>query len=639
MDGTERGRPGTNAFLSMLAFSLLATGVLAGALEWEHYRRLFRWQEMDLAAVDHVVLLWCLWAKSLALLAPLAICGGWLARCERSRTGWLFFASGATLLFLWLVADLRVREITGSHLLGLVPYLHEEDPLPWAGGAACLAGPVLSVLVTVTAGTAACLWLSHRLIRRLAGRWSWLASRWSVRGAAGLVAMIVFGVMPAQYCCSAPIVAERLREAMPIDISLVGSDLAADSDLGRFRAACDRQMGLQYQAVHARLQKPQPVDRRARLSDGPRPNVVVFLLESLRHDALDAATMPRLAKRAASGLWLKRHYAGSNVSHHGVFSLLYGRSPFVCERHLDAGIEPQSCVTLRRSGYNCHFFSCGTVRWWRMDTFINPTTFDDVHVAPEADWAKGDRRVLREVGEILRSRPDKPKFVVAFLVSTHYPYMYPPECEHHTPVLTDFTAPDLHLRQSLREPLKNRFRNAAGFLDEEIDRLLDSLDPAQNLVIVTGDHGEAIFDDATLAHGTKASDVQLRTPLAMFGAGLAPGRVEGLTRHADVLPTLLHALAGQTVPLVGCHGRDLLGDDGTRDELVLAPFRAAEPRELLLIRAERRLKLRVRLDRPQLHTVGFVSPLDTPDLQGLPSYSEIDQWTNLLAGELERLTR
>src|SRR5262249_51211008 len=92
------------------------------------------------------------------------------------------------------------------------------------------------------------------------------------------------------------------------------------------------------------MEAPPPADERVRVETSDPPNVLVLVLESLRHTAVNPESMPRLHRWAQGGLRFQRHYAGSNRSEYGIFALLHARHPVTYDATLDAGILPQTCV-------------------------------------------------------------------------------------------------------------------------------------------------------------------------------------------------------------------------------------------------------------------------------------------------------
>ena len=112
-----------------------------------------------------------------------------------------------------------------------------------------------------------------------------------------------------------------------------------------------------------------------------------------------------------------------------------------------------------------------------------------------------------------------PRFVLAFLMSTHFGYHYREEEAHFHPSMGPPNALELDPERD-RVGLVNRYRNSAHAIDEKIGSLLEQLDPSRTLVIVTGDHGEALFDDGTIAHSSRISDAQTRVPLVLTGPGI-----------------------------------------------------------------------------------------------------------------------
>lgn len=387
-------------------------------------------------------------------------------------------------------------------------------------------------------------------------------------------------------------------------------------------AAREAWSGLQARVVAPR--DPAVLIARARPD---APDVVLLIAESLRADVLGPALMARLETLGAGGLRAKRHYAGSNSSHRGLFALLHGRHPLVYDAVLDAGTSPATVESFRRLGYRSAFFSSGEIEAWkRMDRFLGSPPFDQVqlHVAQELplwkQWPDCDRRTLAAIRALL-AQPG-PHFIVGFLMTTHFPYPYPPAFERFGPVSHEDDL--LDWGQLFRAPLErdrlwNRYRNAALSLEAELVEFVTSLDASRTVVAITGDHGESFGEDGALVHGSRASDAQTRVPLLVLGAGVPARTLDAPTSHEDVLPTLLHLATGVADPIRGLDGRDLLGATPPRDSLLVAPYRLAQPDELLWIRGERRVLFRVRTDRPEIDAFAFVDASGAPLLEPDPA--------------------
>lgn len=109
----------------------------------------------------------------------------------------------------------------------------------------------------------------------------------------------------------------------------------------------------------------------------------------------------------------------------------------------------------------------------------------------------------------------------------------------------------------------NLYAGEVAYTDSALGPLVDDVKRAARptLVVVTGDHGEALGDHGELTHGLFAYEPTLRIPLivAQFRPGEAPreGRVISTpARHVDLVPTVLAAV-GATAPS-GLPGRSLM---------------------------------------------------------------------------------
>jgi len=126
---------------------------------------------------------------------------------------------------------------------------------------------------------------------------------------------------------------------------------------------------------------------------------------------------------------------------------------------------------------------------------------------------------------------------------------------------------DPHLPYSPPEPFRQEFSGhpydgEIAFMDQEIGRIMDSLERAglfeRTIIVLAGDHGEALGEKRELDHGLFIYDSTLRVPLIICGPFL-PSRgavVKSRVRLVDILPTVLELL--QIDPPADLSGESLL---------------------------------------------------------------------------------
>ncbi|MDH3585420.1 MAG: sulfatase-like hydrolase/transferase, partial [Phycisphaerae bacterium] len=391
-----------------------------------------------------------------------------------------------------------------------------------------------------------------------------------------------------------------------------------------------------YRSFQPIIFTPKPLDQQAVVKGPDRPNVIVIMVESWRADVFDKGLMPRLEQWSRQGLRLNNHYAGSYRSESGMFALLYGRSPIVYRPTLDAGIPPQLNETLRRSGYLTAYYSGHPKKWWWREKFVNPQTFDRFVHNDKGSWPDWDRKALRQMTKDV-NQSDQPMFALCFLMSSHLEYQYPPEHEHHTPVERSIRWTPTNMPAvgpEHREPLYNRYRNTMAFLDEEIHRAIRSLDPDRNIVIVMGDHGEAIGENDHFGHYHMYGDISSRTPAVMVGPGLSPRRVDSPTVHQDLLPTLMHALNGQATPMKHVHGRDLFQEDEPRRSLLLVNYDQKWTIKVRLVHEDLRLFMQLFDDESALEIVGLEDAHGQSVINHGLKTADVDRWADLFEAEM-----
>jgi arylsulfatase A-like enzyme len=349
---------------------------------------------------------------------------------------------------------------------------------------------------------------------------------------------------------------------------------------------------------------------------GSYKNVVFLLIDTQRRDFLDCYgagwnASPVADRLAAEGAVFERHTAQSSWTLPSTASIMTGLFPSshgaVAVAHPISPAVPTLAEAFQRGRYhtgafveNMHIlprngFGHGFDRFW---AYWLPWIYDGTLLRryaarlglPLLDLAaKKDipipithPRQVQWNAKVttghalawLRGLDDSPFFIYLHYMGPHGPYA-PPE------FLLDREKPDVDLADHPRdtgggyplgkcgeavdaETLQNiRTMYAADILyvDINITRLLDWLQETgkleETLIVYTSDHGEEFYEHCGWNHGKSAFDEVLRVPFLVFSPGLVRRglRVNELTRHVDVLPTILD-LVGLDVP-DNIHGRSL----------------------------------------------------------------------------------
>ena len=519
--------------------------------------------------------------------------GGW----RRTAKLWIDFWVPATLGLA--VLDVHVFAATGRHAGFYLLLALQADAGRWVGGSpwgqVAMGLPLVGTLVVAT--------VAARLV--LAGA-RWMDRRWRLPGTPGWVA--VGGVLMCGAMWGGPWwmgddarvrPARVLADAVPVDPWLgyrPGSEEMWERRLERrLQAVVD-------EALHhppSTMNVPYNMDRPAR-------DVVLLVLESWRADALTQETMPRLWALARGGLRFTRHYSSANSSYLGLFSLLHARPPLLHRRVAASTAPPAPHPAADASTV---WVSCGDHTGYEgMDALLH-ATFDRIEVTPTDDWNAGDRGTLDRITAMLNApnrrsppiamgglRDRTTVFAVGFLMSTHFAYFSPPHQRTHVPEAGNVT---LLWPWMDHAPLRNRYRNAAGFLDAEIAHFLAKVDLSRTLVVITGDHGQSLYDDGVIGHWSRLSDAQTRVPLVMLGRGVTPGVHQGVTTHADVLRLI------EDPPTLDSSGST------ARPILVMQSRIADDSDDIAIVRGKQRLGLRLHRRHahpPRVEVLGLLDP-------------------------------
>ncbi|EMA47541.1 sulfatase [Halococcus saccharolyticus] len=202
----------------------------------------------------------------------------------------------------------------------------------------------------------------------------------------------------------------------------------------------------------------------------------------------------------------------------------------------------------------------------------------------------GDAAEIEIAREALEDADDD-TFVWTHLLEPHAPYT-PPKRHREAvgvPEIEDSPAQLVTRAQHEPESFTERERRVVRGLyaasvrhaDEKAGKLLRSVDD-DTLVIVTADHGEALFEHGQVGHEPNLHDELVHVPFLVrppAGAETSIGTVDTQVRHIDIAPTILD-YAGVDAP-TSYRGRSLrpaIEGDDLDDELVISEV-ASTPTE------------------------------------------------------------
>ena len=339
---------------------------------------------------------------------------------------------------------------------------------------------------------------------------------------------------------------------------------------------------------------PAPSPGTGRGGEKRRPNVIVYLVDTLRADRVGAygsgrTTSPRTDAFARTATLFEHAIAQAPWTRPSVASILTGLGPLAHGvRTLDDKLAAEATTLpelLQAAGYRTAAFST--------NGHVGPATgldqgFDDFSLDMEETGSDAvNRRVLSWLDVHAGHAGQSPFLIYIHTLDPHAPYDPPFEDRQRF-------APGLRPEAGSTEDLKRIYamrgeeqarliRELIPLYDAEVaanDRsfgaLLDALRARglydSTLLVFVADHGEELGEHGQLGHAHDLYREVLDIPLIVKWPGQTRGeRVRQLGQHIDLLPTILRA-AGLAPP-AGLPGTDLrrLADSEADPDSLAAP--------------------------------------------------------------------
>jgi arylsulfatase A-like enzyme/Flp pilus assembly protein TadD len=295
---------------------------------------------------------------------------------------------------------------------------------------------------------------------------------------------------------------------------------------------------------------------RAATSDAPS-DVILITIDTLRADALGfrgntRVRTPFLDSLAARGTVFTHAHAHNVVTLPSHTNILTGLYPWQHGVRDNAGFTLDAkhltiAVRLREHGFATGAFVSAFPLDSRYGLDRGFDVYDDSYPANAnaLDFAVQERpghETLQHAAAWWNAAAGRKRFMFVHLYEPHAPYLPPPpfaEQYRTEPYLGEVAATDAMLARILG-PLLAASPNA--------------------LVIITGDHGEALGDHGEKTHGLFAYESTLAVPLLVIDPSRRGTIDERYVRHIDIAPTIF-ARAGIPAP-AEWKGRSLFAEGG-----------------------------------------------------------------------------
>ncbi|EPF2928727.1 DUF3413 domain-containing protein [Vibrio navarrensis] len=312
-------------------------------------------------------------------------------------------------------------------------------------------------------------------------------------------------------------------------------------------------------------------------------NIMLLVVDSWRADTFNAENTPNMWKYAQSGVTFNNHLASGNATRTGIFGLFYGIPGTYWHAFLANQQSPVLIDRLQAMDYQLGIFTAAQLR----KPEFNQTVFtkvDDLRIGSKGNRPSELDADLTQDWLAWYDQRDKSKPTFSFLFyDAPHGYDFPPNFEpKYEPMLKEVNYLKLN-NDTDPTPFFNRYKTSVRYVDsmaaKVLDKLKESGDLENTLVIITGDHGQEMNDNKLnfWGHNSNFTDAQVNVPFAIFGPGVDAENMqwstEALTSHQDVVPTLMKHYLGVTNDVKDYSvGEDLLGKAVKRDWIISSNY-------------------------------------------------------------------
>jgi glucan phosphoethanolaminetransferase (alkaline phosphatase superfamily) len=293
-----------------------------------------------------------------------------------------------------------------------------------------------------------------------------------------------------------------------------------------------------------------------------KPNIYLFIAESLREDFLTEETASHLIDFRNENIHLGKTLSNANCTQLSWYAIFHSQYPIGwADKKKNWASGSLSLQALKKLGYKIHVYSAAQLKYYGVGDLIfgKKNHLADsynlyTHYAPITAAQTDEQAITKLLADHEKQWAREGNVFLIFVDSTHFNYSWPKDYPVQFRPISDEKT-DWRISNSIRdiELIKNRYRNAIHYVDSLFGKMIaclkrkDLYDDA--FIVFTGDHGEEFYEEGQLFHASHLSRMQTEVPIYYkLGSNRRLEELETekiLTSHIDIFPTILETLIGE----------------------------------------------------------------------------------------------
>ncbi|MGO2499532.1 MAG: DUF3413 domain-containing protein [Vibrio litoralis] len=312
-------------------------------------------------------------------------------------------------------------------------------------------------------------------------------------------------------------------------------------------------------------------------------NIMFLVIDSWRLDTFNQDNSPNLWALAQRGESFENHVSTGNATRTGIFGMFYGMPGTYWHSFLANRKAPVLMDRLQQMDYQLGLFAAAKLTSPEFDQTVFANV-KNLRIRSEGNSSPERDTNLTKDWKAWYDKRDKSKPVFSFLFyDSPHAYDFPEGYEHqYQPMLKAVNYLELNNNTDVTT-FMNRYKTSVHFTDslakQVIDKLKETGDLDNTVIIVTGDHAQE-FNDNKLnywGHNSNFTPAQTQVPFVIVGPKV-PKNIGGqwgeqYTSHEDIVPTLMEQYLGVTSPISDYStGADLFAEPQQRPWMLISSY-------------------------------------------------------------------